>query len=140
MHVQCLGLNPLETGILANGACACHSGYFVTFQSSSRQSTMTDDKNSLHILRILAWIEASTLIALVCVAVPLKHLAGYRMPVSIMGPVHGVAFVFYMRMVISTAASGLWRRSEIWRLVVAALISFGGMMTARWITRKEGKR
>lgn len=97
---------------------------------------MKDDSQPLRTLRILAFLEAATLIALVCIAVPLKHLAGYPIAVSVMGPVHGIAFVLYMWMVISTAASGLWRGSEVCWLVIAALVPFGGLISARRIARR----
>ena len=50
-----------------------------------------DDRNALRNLQYLSLLEATTLVVLVCVAVPLKHLAGYPVAVSIMGPVHGIA-------------------------------------------------
>ena len=42
----------------------------------------------------IAFLEGLTLIALVCVAMPLKYWAGMPQAVSIIGPIHGVAFWF----------------------------------------------
>lgn len=97
---------------------------------------MKDDNNALSTLRLLAFPEAATPIGFVCIAVPLKHLAGYPIAVSVMGPVHGIAFVLYMWMIISTTASGLWRGPEVCRLVIAAIVPFGGLVSASWIARR----
>ncbi|WP_311767733.1 DUF3817 domain-containing protein [Burkholderia sp. Bp9142] len=66
-------------------------------------------------LRIMAAIEATTPFVLVVISVPLKHLGGMPTAVQWMGPVHGIAFVFYLWMVVTSAASGQWRRSEVAR-------------------------
>ncbi|MBW6424909.1 DUF3817 domain-containing protein [Rhizobium sp. XQZ8] len=44
-------------------------------------------------LRWLVIAEAMTLLILVLVAVPLKHLAGISEATRVMGPVHGLAFL-----------------------------------------------
>jgi integral membrane protein len=44
-------------------------------------------------LRLACCVEASTLLILILVAVPLKHAFGYAIATRIMGPVHGAAFV-----------------------------------------------
>ncbi|AMV48266.1 DUF3817 domain-containing protein [Paraburkholderia caribensis] len=88
-------------------------------------------------LRIMATIEATTLIVLVFAGVPLKHLGGMPGAVQLMGPVHGIAFVIYMWTVITSAASGRWRPSEVIRLTVAAIIPFGGCMNAAWLAHKR---
>ena len=47
-------------------------------------------------MRVVSLIEGSTLLLLLLVAVPLKHLAGIFVATRIMGPVHGLAFLAYM--------------------------------------------
>lgn len=91
-------------------------------------------------LRVMATIEATTLVVLVFVAVPLKHLGGIPAAVRWVGPVHGVAFIVYLWMVITSAASGLWRRSEVVRLIVAAIVPFGGFLNSAWLARKRTTR
>ena len=98
---------------------------------------MKDDKIALRTLQALAALEATTLIMLVCIAAPLKHLADHDVAVSIMGPVHGIAFILYIWMVIRTASTGFWRAAEVWRLVLAAVVPFGGFMNVMWIARRE---
>lgn len=98
---------------------------------------MDTDSNSLRNLRLMAAVEATTLVLLVCIAVPLKHLGGMPVAVKWLGPVHGVAFVAYLWMVFSVAASGGWKRSEVIRLVLAAMIPFCGFTSVAWLGRKQ---
>ncbi|AIO39988.1 hypothetical protein WI41_25855 [Burkholderia latens] len=99
-----------------------------------------DDRNALRNLQYLSLVEATTLIVLMCVAVPLKHLAGYPVAVSIVGPVHGIAFVLYVWAVVGTASSGLWNRGEVARLVLSAVVPFVGLASAAWIARRRHAR
>ena len=90
----------------------------------------------LHPLRIVALIEGATLLALLGIAVPLKHIAGYPIAVTVMGPIHGVAFLLYFWMVFNVASSEGWTRGEIARLVVTAFVPFGALLTAGLLNRK----
>ncbi|UFZ03556.1 DUF3817 domain-containing protein [Bradyrhizobium ontarionense] len=88
-------------------------------------------------MRALSLIEGSTLLLLVLVAVPLKHFAGLAIATRIMGPIHGLAFLAYIWMLIQLATSGGWPRAEIIRMTVAALVPFGGFVNARVLARRE---
>ncbi|KVC46730.1 hypothetical protein WI72_30935 [Burkholderia ubonensis] len=99
-----------------------------------------DDRNALRNLQYLSLLEATTLVALVGIAVPLKHLAGYPVAVSIMGPIHGLAFAMYVWAVIGTASSGLWRKGEVVRLVLSAIVPFAGLASAGWIARRRASQ
>lgn len=90
-------------------------------------------------LRLAALIEGTTLVALLLIAVPLKHLAGLPGAVSLIGPVHGVAFIGYLALVLHAYAGGGWRAGEITRLVVAAFIPFGAWFSIRQLKRKQAK-
>jgi integral membrane protein len=100
--------------------------------------SLQDHLGAIHLrrLRIVAFIEGTTLLLLVGVAVPLKHLAGLPLAVSVIGPIHGLAFVSYLWMVFHSVSSHSWSGQEIGRLLVAALIPFGGLLTASLIHRK----
>ena len=88
-------------------------------------------------LRLASIVEASTLLILLLVAVPLKHALGYPLATRIMGPVRGAAFVAYAWTTISTVSGGGWQRSEIARLIVGALVPFGGFLNASMLQRKQ---
>lgn len=87
-------------------------------------------------MRRTSLFEGATLVALVCIAVPLKHVAGDPMLTSIMGPIHGIAFLIYMWTVIHVVSAGGWRKAEIARLVAAAFVPFGAFLTMRLLKRK----
>lgn len=88
-------------------------------------------------MRLVSLIEGSTLLLLVLVAVPLKHLAGLPVATSIVGPIHGIAFVLYVWMLIQTVSSGGWQRSETFRMVAAAFIPFGAFLNERVLARRQ---
>jgi integral membrane protein len=88
-------------------------------------------------LERVSLIEATTLVLLVCVAVPLKHLAGWPIGVALIGPIHGLAFLTYGWVAIQTVAGGGWRRAEAARLLLLAVIPFGGYFNLALIRRKR---
>ncbi|MGJ4904277.1 DUF3817 domain-containing protein [Bradyrhizobium sp. HKCCYLRH2060] len=88
-------------------------------------------------MRAVSLVEGSTLLLLVLVAVPLKHFAGFAVATRIMGPVHGLAFMGYIWMLIQLAAGGGWSRTEIVRMTMAAFVPFGGFVNARVLARRE---
>ncbi len=49
--------------------------------------------SQLRRLELASLVEATTLVLLVGVAVPLKHFAGQPTAVAVMGPIHGLASV-----------------------------------------------
>ncbi len=87
-------------------------------------------------LEVASLIEATTLILLVGVAVPLRHLLGKPVAVTVMGPVHGLAFVAYIWTVLQTVAEGGWRRPEWLRLVAVAFVPLAGYTNLPLIRRK----
>ena len=87
-------------------------------------------------LGLVSRIEGTTLLILVFVAVPLKHLAGSGAASAIMGPVHGMAFLAYLWTLVETVSGGGWSRSEVIRLAVVSLLPFGGFTNGRFLERK----
>jgi integral membrane protein len=87
-------------------------------------------------LEIASFAEATTLILLMLIAVPLKHFAGWNLGVKVMGPVHGLAFLAYIWFAIQTVTGGDWTRREIARLMLVAFIPFGGFYNLRFLSKK----
>jgi integral membrane protein len=90
-------------------------------------------------LEQMSLIEATTLVLLVCVAVPLKHLAGWPLGVAVIGPVHGLAFLIYGWVAMQTVAGGGWRPAEGARLLLLAVVPFGGYFNLALIRRKRSE-
>ena len=94
-------------------------------------------RRQLRGLEIASLLEATTLVLLVCIAVPLKHLLGLATAVKVMGPVHGLAFIFYIWVVIQTVSAGDWPGRDIVRMVGVAFIPFAGFLNLQWLKRQN---
>ncbi|MBP2301101.1 DUF3817 domain-containing protein [Azospirillum picis] len=88
-------------------------------------------------MRAVSLLEGGTLLLLLGLAVPLKHFAGLTMATSIMGPIHGLAFVLYVWMLVQTVSEGRWTRAETIRMVVAAFIPLGAFVNERALARRQ---
>lgn len=104
---------------------------FKTASGGTRQH-----RKQIRRLAVAALMEAVTLILLLFVAVPLKHLAGWPAAVTTLGPVHGFAFLSFMWIAIETTAAGDCSRRELARMVVMACIPFGGFTSFVFLRRK----
>jgi len=98
---------------------------------------VAEDLAQIARLRRVSVVEACTLLVLLLVAVPLKHVFDYPLAVRIMGPVHGAAFVAYVWTMVATVSGGGWRRSEIAQMILGAFVPFGGFFNAGMLRRKE---
>jgi integral membrane protein len=87
-------------------------------------------------LKAASLAEASTLAALVLIAVPMKHFAGADGFVHVMGPLHGAVFLLYLWTLIRAAGAGGWRIGEVIRMIVVACIPLAGFVNQPWLARK----
>ena len=81
-------------------------------------------------------LEATTLLILVGVAVPLKHLAHFALPVMVMGPIHGLAFLIYLWVAVQTVSGGGWRPAEITRIILVAFVPVAGFFNVAYLRRR----
>lgn len=105
--------------------------------TDAKTRTVVLERAQLRRLRFSSWLEAATLLVLVLIGVPLKRLFGMPLVVSIVGPIHGLAFLFYIWTVIETVSGSAWQKAEIARLVLVAFIPFGGFTNRPLLDRKE---
>lgn len=97
----------------------------------------TEQLAQLKWMRRVSLLEGSTLLLLILVGVPLKHLAGYPTASAVIGPLHGLAFLLYIYCMARMLAGGGWSRQEMLRLIVAAAIPFGAFVNERHLQRKQ---
>lgn len=77
-------------------------------------------------LRLLAFLEGTSLVALVFIAVPLKHFMNNPAWVKAIGPVHGALFLFFVFQATTVSIEKGWKFREItWKVMLACLIPFG---------------
>jgi integral membrane protein len=88
-------------------------------------------------LRLAAIAEATTLIILLLIAVPLKYAAGLVIATKIVGPIHGLAFLTFNWKVFQEYASGNLTQKETGRLLFGAFVPFVGFYNERWLRAKN---
>jgi len=82
-------------------------------------------------LRSIAILEGSTLLLLLFVAMPLKYSFDLPIAVSVVGPIHGVAFLLYIGALITALSSNLINSIKLLVGTVAAFIPFGSFIFER---------
>ena len=96
-----------------------------------------EDRRQIRRMRLASVLEATTLALLVFVAVPLKHVLGMPQLVSALGPVHGLAFLFYLWMLIQSHFQLRWTGPEWLRMVAFAFIPLAGFVNERLLKYRE---
>ncbi len=107
-----------------------------TLEARVIEEHQVDPRRATTGLRRAALVEAATLLALFCVAMPLKYFAQAPWAVSIIGPVHGLMFMVFLWFVVRSWAEGLINGAGALRLFVGALIPLGGVINERWLRRQ----
>ncbi len=59
--------------------------------------------------------------------------------VSILGPIHGAAFLLYTLWLFECSVAGRWKASEIMKLFIAAFIPLGFLSSTRLLARKDAE-
>ncbi len=85
-------------------------------------------KNTVTLLRRIAFIEGVSFLVLLGIAMPLKYMAGMPLAVSIVGMAHGILFVLFgfalMRVMMTTS----WPMSRAALVFISSLLPFGPML------------
>ena len=77
-------------------------------------------------LRLLALLEGLSLLVLVFVSVPLKHLFGISELSTVLGPIHGILFLLFVFNTISVGTEYDWKfKQTTWKVLLACLVPFG---------------
>lgn len=88
-------------------------------------------------LRVAGLVEGCTLLLLLGVAVPLKHLAGLPSATTIIGPVHGLVFILYVVLLIEEAVAEAWPKRDVVRAFLACLLPFGTFLNDGWLRQRR---
>lgn len=91
----------------------------------------------LKVFRTISLIEGITTLALFLVAMPMKYIWGMPKAVSIVGMIHGVAFMGYALAMVVTLWGRGWSASEWFRTAIAAVFPFGTFLNDPFLKRKE---
>ena len=107
--------------------------------------TVTNLRNNpIARLRLMGMLEGTTLVALLLIAVPLKHVFDQPLLVMLLGPLHGFTFVIYQFVLIDTVSGGGFTAREITRSVLVAIVPFATFFNDRFLiirqwAQQEGK-
>ncbi|AMO93105.1 integral membrane domain protein [Collimonas fungivorans] len=96
-----------------------------------------DSLKALRQLRMASIIEGASLLILLGIAVPLKHVAGIPAAVAVMGPLHGLTFIAYVWLAVNVISGAKWSKSDAVRILLGAVLPFGGFFNARFIRQHE---
>lgn len=89
-------------------------------------------------LRLIGYLEGTSLLLLVFVAVPLKYFGHSPALVEALGPLHGILFLLFIFNTLSTGVELGWRfRRTTWKVILSCLIPFGTFYMDRKILRKQ---
>ncbi len=88
-------------------------------------------------LRFLGLLEGVSLLLLVGIAVPAKHLYGHPVLVEVIGPIHGVLFLLFVFNALSVGAEYQWKfKTTAWLILVASFVPFGTFYIDRKVLSK----
>lgn len=91
-------------------------------------------------LRLLAILEGISLLVLVFIAVPLKHVWDIPSLSKSLGPIHGALFLLFVFNALRVGVEQQWKFKETtWKILVACFIPFGTFYIDYKILRKINK-
>jgi integral membrane protein len=93
--------------------------------------------SSIGWLRLIGLLEGISLLALLLIAVPAKHFFGDPTLVRIIGPIHGLLFLWFVVNTLHTGVVQRWAfKTTTWKVLLACLIPFGTFYIDRVILSK----
>jgi integral membrane protein len=87
-------------------------------------------------LRLVMFLEGSSFVVLLFIAMPLKYLADLPLAVRIVGSVHGLLFLMFMVALYRAARERNWPRRRSLVAFVASIVPFGTFVFDRSLRRE----
>ena len=88
--------------------------------------------------RAVAYVEAATYLVLLA-AVILKRVLDGPDLVSALGPIHGIAFLVYLYLVLRIREGQGWALGRTIIVILASAVPFGGFWAGRHLVDDEGR-
>lgn len=92
--------------------------------------------NGLRALRILSYVEGCSLLVLLFIAMPLKHIFGWPLAVRMAGSLHGVLFLALASCILQAKLSHALPSGRALRTLAWALVPFGFLEADRACLRQ----
>jgi integral membrane protein len=96
-------------------------------------------KTTIGRLRLLGFAEGISFLLLLCIAMPLKYMAGMPEAVKITGMVHGILFILYVLTVFQAKAEYSWNVSKTFLALLASVLPFGTFVADAKLFKAEVK-
>lgn len=94
-------------------------------------------KTKIGRLRIIGFIEGTSLLFLVFIAVPMKYFFQNPSLTKVIGPIHGSLFLLFIINTLSVAVEHNWKfRTTTWKVILACIIPFGTFYIDEKILKK----
>ncbi len=87
--------------------------------------------------RLVAYIEAATFLVLLAAVFVKRVLDGPESLVSAFGPIHGVAFLVYLYLVLRIREGQGWGLGRTILVILASAVPFGGFWAGRHLTEPQ---
>ena len=98
---------------------------------------MTDlFKSHIGRLRIVAFLEGCSLLALVFIAMPVKYLLGIPEATQAIGLIHGILFVIFIVATLSISILYKWNISRVLVVMASSVLPFGTFYVDKKILSK----
>jgi integral membrane protein len=94
-------------------------------------------KTQIGRLRLVGYAEGVSFLLLLCVAMPLKYLAGKPEMVRVVGMAHGLLFVLYILQVIQAKIEYGWSMKTMLLGITASVLPFGPFIADAKLFRME---
>ena len=86
--------------------------------------------------RLIGYAEGVSFLLLLCIAMPIKYLAGNPYPVKVGGWIHGILFIQYMYQAYVVKEEYNWEIKRLLLAVIAAFIPFGPFIFHKWLNKQ----
>ncbi len=90
--------------------------------------------------QVMAYVTGLGLLALVCVAMPMKYFGGEPGPTTVIGQLHGFLFMIYAVLVLLLGYARGWTVRRILLVLVAGTIPFAAFVAERRVVAGERTR
>ncbi len=82
-------------------------------------------KTGIGRLRLMGILEGASLLILLFICVPMKHMAGNPMGSEIVGPIHGIFFILYIIFLFQVKSELNWPWNKTIIAIIGCFIPFG---------------
>jgi integral membrane protein len=83
-------------------------------------------KTKIGRLRIIGFLEGISLLALIFIAMPMKHYFDDASLSKFLGPVHGAIFLLFLFNTLSVGVEQNWKfKTTTWKVLLACFVPFG---------------